>query len=156
MTPKDAINAAYQLLPEAMNSRAATVLLLAIQRQEDPQQRRAQVLDGGRKGPARGLWQFEQGGGVKGVLLASATRKLARQVCAARNVDPNTAAVLTRLEVDDVLAAAFARLLIYTDPFPLPATQAAAWTMYADRLWRPGKPHPEKWPANWAMAQAEA
>lgn len=58
MTPKDAINAAYQLLPESMNSRAATVLLLAIQRQEDPQQRRAQVLDGGRKGPARGLWQL--------------------------------------------------------------------------------------------------
>lgn len=156
MTPKDAINAAYQLLPESMNSRAATVLLLAIQRQEDPQQRRAQVLDGGRKGPARGLWQFEQGGGVRGVMGYSSTAKLARQVCVARGVEARPGAVWSALETDDVLAAAFARLLIYTDPFPLPTTQAAAWTMYADRLWRPGKPHPEKWPANWAMASAEA
>lgn len=156
MTPKDAINAAYQLLPEAMNSRWATVNVLAVQRQEDPQQRRAQVLDGGRKGPARGLWQFEQGGGVKGVLEHRATAQLARQVCVARGVEARPGAVWAALETDDVLAAAFARLLIYTDPFSLPTTQAAAWTMYADRLWRPGKPHPEKWPANWTMAQAEA
>ena len=157
MTPLAALNAAYTLLPAAMNSRWATINALAIQRQEDPQQTRAQVLigtDGKRlKGPARGLWQFEKGGGVRGVLLHRATAKLAMEVCDALGVDPTPDAVWSALETDDVLAAAFARLLIYTDPFPLPTTQAAAWTMYADRLWRPGKPHPEKWQANWTAAQ---
>ena len=43
--------------------------------------------------------------------------------------------------------SAFARLLLWTDPAPLPALGAAvrAWAYYR-RNWRPGKPHPETWP----------
>jgi hypothetical protein len=51
------------------------------------------------------------------------------------------------------LAAAFARWLLYTDPAPLPKIGAenGAWNYYL-RNWRPGKPHPETWPANYKLA----
>lgn len=60
------------------------------------------------------------------------------------------------LEHDDVLAAAFARLLLWTDPFRLPTKSDAAggWDLYL-RTWRPGKPHPARWPARYAAAVRE-
>lgn len=107
-------------------------------------------------GPARGFWQFEQGGGVRGVLTHAASAALARQVCEVRGVAPTSAAVYAQLESDDVLAAAFARLLLWTDPARLPAVgdSQGAWDLYA-RTWRPGKPHPQTWPALHAQAVAE-
>ncbi|MEX0297245.1 hypothetical protein AAH995_28740 [Pseudomonas putida] len=72
-------------------------------------------------GPAQGLWQFEKDGRVRGVLEHSITQALARSVCQARGVPVTNAAVYAVLEHDDVLAAAFARLLLWTDPAPLPA-----------------------------------
>lgn len=54
--------------------------------------------------------------------------------------------VWEKLAEDDILAAAFARLLLFTDPKSLPAIGAreAAWAYYL-RNWRPGKPHPQSW-----------
>lgn len=151
-----ALGAALGLLPRQMASVEAEVLLLAISLQEDPEQLRAQrVIVGGRarKGPARGLWQFEQGGGVAGVLTHAASRFWARKACEWRGVRATPAAVWRALETDDVLAAIFARLLLFTDPRPLPSVADAdgAWRYYL-RNWRPGKPHPRKWPANHARA----
>ena len=56
-------------------------------------------------------------------------------------------------EWDDVLAAAFARLLLFTDPAKLPKLGDAdgAWQLYL-RTWRPGKPHPHTWPDLYAQA----
>ncbi|XFB08402.1 hypothetical protein AAGT13_00040, partial [Azotobacter salinestris] len=71
-------------------------------------------------GPARGWWQFEQGGGVAGVLRHPASAGYARGVCTARKVSPEPGIVWAELEHDDTLAAAFARLLLWTDPAPLP------------------------------------
>lgn len=102
-------------------------------------------------GPARGWWQFEQGGGVAGVLSHHATKDLARKACAAHEVQAEPAAVWRVLEGHDQLAAVFARLLLWSDPNPLPTTQSAGWDYYV-RNWRPGKPHAETWPANWATA----
>ena len=47
------------------------------------------------------------------------------------------------LEHDDVLAAAFGRLLLWTDPRAPPAVgdESGAWALYL-RCWRPGKPRP--------------
>ena len=152
-----AIDAALAWLPPAMTSPEARVMLVAISLQEDPEQLRAQrviVAGRARKGPARGLWQFEQGGGAKGVLTHPASRFWARKACEWRGVEARSAAVWRALETDDVLAAIFARLLLFTDPRPLPAVgdERGAWIYYL-RNWRPGKPHPKKWPANHARAR---
>jgi hypothetical protein len=63
--------------------------------------------------------------------------------------------VYNSLAHDDVLAAAFARLLLWTDPQRLPSLGDAdgAWALYL-RTWRPGKPHPQTWPALYAQALA--
>lgn len=153
---RSAINPAYLLLPQKMNSRAATSIMLSIGFQESGFSARRQVIsiviDGKKvlspKGAATGWWQFEEGGGVKGVMEHKATSELARSVCHARGVPFARRTVWEALETDDVLAAAFCRLLMWTDSGKLPTNEADGWAMYA-RTWRPGKPHPDKWPASW-------
>ena len=142
-----AVNEGLRLLPPAMDSTEARVLMYAIGLQESRFTHRAQVIDGGGKGPARGLWQFERGGGVAGVLRHPASRFWANSVCNARNIPAQPLNVWLALETDDVLAAALARLLLFTDPARLPAVgeQAEALRYYL-RNWRPGKPHPRTWP----------
>ena len=58
-------------------------MLLAIGLQESRLTHRRQI-----GGPARGLWQFERGGGVAGVLRHAASRDHALSVCDARRVAP--------------------------------------------------------------------
>lgn len=137
---------ALDLLPDRMHSIAAERMLLAIGLQESRLHYRRQI-----GGPARGLWQFERGGGVAGVLRHTTTRELAEDICAARRVAPMASAVYDQLEHDDVLAAAFARLLLWTDPYPLPTTEPDGWSLYM-RTWRPGKPHIRTWPGFWTAA----
>lgn len=146
---RDILAPGLRLLPAKMDTTAARVLLLAIGLQESRLIHRRQI-----GGPARGLWQFERGGGVQGVLSHPASRELAREVCRACGVEPTSAAVYPALERDDRLAAAFARLLLWTDSRPLPAPAAgaqAAWDYYT-RNWRPGKPHRQTWDAFHAQA----
>lgn len=154
----DAIRPAYRLLPAMLDTREATVQMLATGLQESRFLHRAQKTnDPYVKGPARGLWQFERGGAVRGVLTHHASRDLAHWICARRGVSPDDVLVHARLEFDDVLAAAFARLLLWTDAKPLPALDAPAaegWRYYL-RTWRPGKPHPETWDAFHEQALAQ-
>lgn len=125
-------------------------LLWAIGRQEGRMIHRRQI-----GGPARGLYQFEKGGGVAGVLKHPASKKAAEALCIAREVEARQADVYNALEQDDVLACGFARLLLYTDPAPLPKLAAGrvqeAW-MYYKRNWRPGKPHRITWDNFWREA----
>jgi len=143
-----AILPALALLPPAMNTPQARILMLAIGLQESRFQHRRQI-----GGPARGFWQFERKGGVRGVLTHPASREDALRICATRHVVPDSATVHTALETDDILAAAFARLLLWTDPLRLPDVGDAdgAWALYL-RTWRPGKPHPQTWPVLYAQA----
>lgn len=133
------------------DSPEARVQILATGLQESRFQFRRQMGNG----PAMGFWQFERGGGVKGVLQHPASRVKAISLCNAREVQPDAYAVWTMLETDDVLAAGFARLLLLTDPRALPAVTDAdgAWDCYV-RNWRPGKPHRQTWDANHAAARA--
>lgn len=148
-----AIIPALSLLPRHLDTPKARVLLLAIGLQESRFQHRVQIIDGGGKGPARGFWQFERGGGVAGVYRHRASAELLRQLCRDRDVSLDTRAIWAQLEHDDVLAAGVARLLLLTDPAPLPeiGEQQKAWDYY-ERNWRPGKPHPHTWPALYASA----
>ncbi|MGV2895064.1 hypothetical protein ACNPPY_04675 [Achromobacter sp. AGC78] len=145
-----AIAPALGLLPATRDTREARVMLLAIGLQESRFVHRRQI-----KGPAVGFWQFERGGGVRGVLAHASSWADARAVCAIRDVEPTSTGVYNSLAHDDILAAAFARLLLWTDPQRLPSLGDAdgAWSLYL-RTWRPGKPHPETWPALYAQAIA--
>lgn len=160
----EVVTPALQYLPGYMNSDRAKVMLLAIALQESGLAHRWQVVDvknPGIKGPARGLWQFERGskasrGGVWGVYLHHSTHETLRLLCRDRDCNFEPFAIWAQLEHDDVLAASVARLLLYTDAFPLPAVDdaAGAWTMYAERTWRPGKPHAHTWQRNHDAARA--
>lgn len=140
------VRPALALLGDRFQGADAERMLVAIVLQESGLRHRVQV-----GGPARGLWQFERGGGVRGVLTHPATRERAARVCADLLYPPDEATVYDALADNDVLAACFARLLLWSDPKPLPRSQDDAWACY-QRNWRPGKPHPERWPANWEQA----
>lgn len=154
---------AYSLLPASMRSREATVLLLAIGLQESEFKHRRQI-----KGPARGFWQFEQGGGFRGVLRHAVTARHARQLLSDRGYSGMTEPEqFAQLEVDDVLAAGIARLLLWTDPKALPAlNQPDGAFDYYLRGWRPGayargtaEQRAEirsRWQRNYAQAMAHA
>lgn len=142
-----AIEPAMALLP-SMDSREARALMIAIGLQESRFMYRHQKLIGlpYQKGPARGFWQFERSG-IHGVMVHSCSNKLSESVAKARAVPFDSVLIHAALEHDDVLAAAFARLLLWTDLKPLPALNATseeAWRYYS-RNWRPGKPHRETW-----------
>lgn len=144
-----AINPAMALLKGVPDSRESRCLLLAIGLQESRFEHRRQMGNG----PARGFWQFETGG-VRGVVNHATSAGLLRKLCAARNVPCSATEIWRAIEHDDVLAAGVARLLIFTDPFKLPALGDidGAWRLYAHRCWRPGKPHPQTWPGFYAKA----
>lgn len=147
-----AINPAMKLLPAKMSSTKSLIMLLAIGLQESRFEHRRQI-----GGPARGFWQFERGGGVKGVMTHKASKTHAEALCKARGVEFSPQSVYEALERDDVLAAGFARLLLYTDPkaLPEPGDEQGAWDLYL-RVWRPGKPHRHTWDALYARALSVA
>ena len=145
---RTAIEPALALLPARMKSKEALVMLYAIGLQESRFAHRRQI-----RGPARGFWQFERDGGTAGVLRHRSSQMYALAVCKTRGLTDLTESELIKghipssiierayhaFEHDDVLAAAFARLLLWTDPKPLPALNdiEAAWQLYL-RTWRPG------------------
>lgn len=145
----DAIDEALGYLPERMNSPEAWVMLLTIGMQESALLHRRQFGNG----PARGLWQFERGGGVAGVLNHHSTAGHAADLCKVLDVRPVSREVWEAMERDDVLAAGFARLLLWSDPSPLPKVGDVdvALELYL-RTWRPGKPHVHTWRDNYSKA----
>ena len=142
----EAIDTALAILPPAMSSKPARAMLLAMGLQESRFKHRRQI-----RGPARGYWQFEMGGGVRGVLNHHATAKHARHLLQSLNYDPDKITleqVYDTLEHNDVLAAGFARLLLWTLPASLPQAgeHQRSWEQYIS-AWRPGKPHRQTWDA---------
>lgn len=144
-----ALDALSGICHRSMNADEARVMTLAIALQESALKDRRQV--GG--GPARSFWQFESGGGCVGVMTHKASAGPAMDVCKILLVPFERADVFEALAWHDHLSAAFARLLLFTDAAPLPALGDVdgAWEYYL-RNWRPGKPHPDVWPGNYARA----
>lgn len=148
------IEAGLALLPVTLRTAQAKILLYATSRQENPKRLPKQV-----GGPAVGDYQFESGGGVRGVLEHSSTSALAASVCKARGIAVLRLTVYEALQHDPVLAAAFARLFYYTDPGRIPAVgdEQGAWDVYL-RTWRPGafKRQPEELRAKWSKSYNDA
>lgn len=148
------IPAAMALLPAKMDSVAARAQLLAHGLQESRFEHRFQI-----GGPAQGFWQSEYGGGAwTGVLNHSATRVLARSILEQMAYGEPDVSDYRGIAHNDVLACAFARLLLWTHPKRLPqrGERVYAWQYYLD-TWRPGKPHRETWDAlfdeAWSLQQ---
>ena len=158
MTPAYALvhilPAAFALLPAKMDTPQARAMLLAVGLQESGFRHRRQI-----EGPARGFWQFEQRGGVAGVLTHAHTAEIARDVCGLLGyqtsgaVSARGAVVYAALADNDILACAFARLLLWTLPEALPGRDApdTGWAQYL-KAWRPGKPRKDSWNGYWETA----
>jgi hypothetical protein len=101
-----------------------------------------------RGGPARGFWQFEKGG-IEAVLGHKTTGDIARDImCNMCMFDADADYIIQAIEYNDVLAAVFARLLLFTSPKLIPtfcmANKDELWQYYLE-TWRPGKPRYETW-----------
>lgn len=137
-----AIKPALSVLPPAMTSPQACVMLLAIAGQESAFLSRWQK--GG--GPARGYWQCEREA-VEDVWQ----RQHANIQQVLIDLDyvgvSGESGMWAALPYDATLAAAVARLILYLDRAPLPATNdpETAWDYYL-RCWRPGRPDKNRWP----------
>ncbi len=139
-----------------MDSPRAWAMLLAIGLQESKFLQRRQVVDNTTPGPARGFWQFERDGGTRGVMTHDRTRNMASQVLRElryAHLVGKVREVHYTLHDNDVLACAFARLLLWTVPMPLPPRDQpeAGWHQYLDG-WRPGAPYHLTWGANFKEA----
>lgn len=151
---QNALFPALRILPEKMDTHAARAMVVAICLQESRLEHRRQI-----GGPARGYAQFELGGGVRGVLTHPASKPYIQDVLSALDYDPQAspAECFVAIEHNDILAAAFARLLLWTLPGALPARGDAegGWGQYI-AAWRPGKPHRDTWDAfyeeGWRLA----
>jgi hypothetical protein len=142
-----AIDPALAALPARMASEEAKVMLLAIGRQESNFAAREQV-----RGPARGFWQFERGGVLR-VMHHTSSSGAAYNYCVKAGVQWGSTSILRALAQDDELAAVFARLLLWTDPRPLPeiGDKLGAWDLY-ERCWKPGKPAYSRWGSAYEQA----
>lgn len=133
-----------------MNVKAAR-FMLAIALQESGLSHRRQVVGGAEAGPAASFWQFEKGGGCLGVLSHPQTALKMKNICGAFNVSPDPASLWDAMRFQDIVAAAAARLLIYSLPHSLPENSDEGWKQYLS-AWRPGKPHPGTWAEHWGTA----
>lgn len=136
------IDPALALLPEKMDTQPARILMIAIALQESRLIYRKQM-----GGPAHGFYQFERGGGIKGVLEHGATKPHIDSILERFSIVP--AESYQAVVYNDVLASAFARLLLWADSRPLPKVDSEPqeyWDCYTS-AWRPGKPHRETWDA---------
>lgn len=127
-------------------------MMLAIALQESRLTYRAQI-----GGPAKSYYQFEQSGGVHGLLRHSATKDLVAATCAKLDYAPIEATIYHAMEHNDILASAMCRLLLWTVAGPLPqrGDHQYAWEYYISG-WRPGKPHRHTWDAFYDQAWQEA
>lgn len=118
-------------------------LLLAIAGQESNWTYRRQI-----QGPAVSFWQFELGGGIRGVLNHPTSALRAQKLCVHLKVPCNALSVYQAMPTNDVLGAWMARLLLLTDRASLPSHDdvKGSYSYYYNN-WRPGKPHPETWAA---------
>ena len=116
------------LLPQSMDTPEARVMLLTIGMQESRFKHRKQI-----NGPAHGFYQFEEGGGVRGVLKHPSSKRIAQDVIFKMGIEPHEC--YECLAEDDALATVFARLLLYTHPKKLPALNSdpgESWKYYFD------------------------
>ena len=136
------------LLPEKMRSDEGLAMITAIGLQESRFIYRTQL--GG--GPAHGFWQFEKIA-VEEVMTNNKTIFFAKEVCSQLKFNFSVDCCYDLISVNDALASAYARLLLWMVPDSLPEAwdRDKAWNQYI-KAWKPGKPRPETWGAHYELA----
>lgn len=125
---------------------AVRLFLVAVAVQESGLRRRRQWPTG----PGRSWWQFEPR--TVGAMLAHPDARETMADLLAEFALPRGEDELHEvLAYNDLAACVAARLLLRCDPQPVPVGPDQAWSCY-DRVWRPGKPAPERWFASWRAA----
>jgi hypothetical protein len=141
--------------PQSIASHPAEVMLVAIALQESDALHRWQMGRDGLRGPARGWWQFERLGGLAGVIRHRRTGEIAESLLTELGFATSVDAAWEALPYSELLAAGMARLLLWTDPRPLPhpmpESEDAGWDLYRAN-WRPGRPRRERWTDAWQVA----
>lgn len=150
MTPQilaqSIIPAAMALLPDQMDTSNARIMLTAIALQESGLRHRRQI-----RGPARGLWQFEEAGLIGVLRHPSSAGYAAELVDDLIYSNLGISDLHAVLEHNDVLACGIARLLLWTLPDEMAGSAADGWAQYL-AAWRPGKPHEDRWIPNYSAA----
>lgn len=135
------------LMPDKYRGARVDVMLLAIAGQESGLRQRRQLLGKMALGKGRGLWQMEPR--TAGLVYDNWTDVgLIQKKLGLRYVDwPHW------LESDDRAGCMLARGDLWCNPEPLPNVDddQAAWDYYIE-TWRPGKPRPTDWAANYQAA----
>src|ERR1044072_5473692 len=95
-------------------------------------------------GPARGFWQFEKGGALRGVMRHPETQERVKHLCNSLCIHCDEGSLFEAIAWNDHFATAMARLLLWTDAAALPrfGEEQTTWNYYL-RNWRPGRPRPE-------------
>lgn len=139
---------------------SARVLVMTIAGQESMWAARRQIGIGEyypQKVGARGYWQFEStwGGPVALNDVIQKTPVQLAAVCKMLDIPTDEHSLYEACAWNDTLACALARLLLWSDPAPLPAVgdKQGAWDYYI-RNWRPGAPHPHTWDARYDSSLA--
>lgn len=136
--------------PAVLISQKASLLLLAIAGQEAGWTDRIQQPNG----PARGFWQSEKGGMLKGVIGGPYAPVLDKFLSIySLPADPNL--LFEALAWHDPLSCFVARLGLFMDPSSLPAVgnEDDAWACY-EKNWQPGKPSRSRWSAVYPQSLA--
>jgi hypothetical protein len=133
------------------DSPSARIQLLATGMQETRFMDRVQM--GG--GPAHSFWQ-EEPNGVKAVVSHRVVGPILEDVCGKLGIAFDWQTIYKAVILNDTLACAVARLILYADGNPLPKVgdTDGAWQCYL-RNWRPGRPRPEDWPQNYRIAMEQ-
>lgn len=103
---------------------------------------------------AHSFYQFERGG-VLGLMRDDETSKQVAVLCGMASVPFQSTAIwnyMAKPEADN-FSAAMARLLLWTDPRPLPKNEVDGYQCYL-RLWRPGAPYKDRWLSVYGQAVA--
>lgn len=153
------IDPALRLVESRYRTDEARAMLIAVALQESKITDRRQVLDAGKRwwesrpGKANGLWMFERGGAVYGVLTHPAAQRFIVPVLLKLEYPADSEIVHDALIHNDVLACLMARALLVTLPAQLPGRDdpAEGWRQYIE-AWRPGQPHEKTWSTHYATA----
>jgi hypothetical protein len=140
-------------LGPVFNTPGRRLLLIAIAMQESGLRDRLQIDENGKVLPhlGRSWWQFERG--TVGLVLAHERCLWLPYRVQELGYNPTPHGVHDAMAHNDILGCAMGAALLWSDLKRLPSIgdEKSAWACYM-RNWNPGKPRPQDWPENYALA----
>ena len=141
-------SAAMALLPAHLTCAESKAMLIAIAMQSSQFSFRRELM-----GHDRSFWALGAQTHIKVVAEHELTRGPIAAVCDALCYDTSVFSAYMAVEHNDILACAYARLLLSLVPGKLPSRDQPqlGWDQYL-AVWRPSHPRPEPWPVHFRRA----